>query len=491
MSSTLSLTKEIPLLREACLIGGKWVSGDESNSISVNNPATGEIIGRVPRFGRTETADAIDAAQAAFAVWSKMTAVERCNLMLRWADVITDNQKELAELLTIEMGKPLAEATGEVAITANYIRFFAEEGKRVYGDVIPSPWKDRRIMVTKEPVGVVGAITPWNFPSSMLGRKLAAALGSGCTVVAKPASQTPYSALILGELAEKAGIPAGVINIITGSAAQIADELCENEKVRKITFTGSTPVGKQLASKALANMKKVSMELGGNAPFIVFDSADLDKAVEGAIASKFRNSGQTCVCANRIYAQAGIYEEFSAKLKAAIEDQLRVGDGLKPDVNQGPLIDGGAVAKVEELIADAIEKGGTVVTGGKLDAQGGTFFEPTLLLNATPDMKVAKEETFGPFAPVFKFESEEDVIAMANDTEYGLACYFYTQDLGQTFRVMEALEYGLVGVNEGVITTEYAPFGGYKDSGMGNEGSKYGIDDYINIKYSCIGGLGL
>ncbi|AEV37094.1 Succinate-semialdehyde dehydrogenase [Pseudovibrio sp. FO-BEG1] len=491
MSSTLSLTKEIPLLREACLIGGKWVSGDESNSISVNNPATGEIIGRVPRFGRSETVEAIDAAQAAFAVWSKMTAVERCNLMLRWADVITENQKELAELLTIEMGKPLAEATGEVAITANYIRFFAEEGKRVYGDVIPSPWKDRRIMVTKEPVGVVGAITPWNFPSSMLGRKLAAALGSGCTVVAKPASQTPYSALILGELAEKAGIPAGVINIITGSAAQIADELCENEKVRKITFTGSTPIGKQLASKALANMKKVSMELGGNAPFIVFDSADLDKAVEGAIASKFRNSGQTCVCANRIYAQAGIYEEFSAKLKAAIEDQLRVGDGLKPGVNQGPLIDGGAVAKVEELIADAVEKGGTVITGGKLDAQGGTFFEPTLLLNATPDMKVAKEETFGPFAPVFKFESEEDVIAMANDTEYGLACYFYTQDLGQTFRVMEALEYGLVGVNEGVITTEYAPFGGYKDSGMGNEGSKYGIDDYINIKYSCIGGLGL
>ncbi|WP_109317501.1 NAD-dependent succinate-semialdehyde dehydrogenase [Pseudovibrio ascidiaceicola] len=491
MSTTLSATKEIPLLREACLIGGKWVGGDESNSISVNNPATGEIIGRVPRFGRPETADAIDAAHAAFAVWSKMTAVERSNLMLRWADVITENQKDLAELLTVEMGKPLAESTGEVAITANYIRFFAEEGKRVYGDVIPSPWKDRRIMVTKEPIGVVGAITPWNFPSSMLGRKLAAALGSGCTVVAKPASQTPYSALILGELAEQAGIPTGVINIITGSAAQIADELCENDKVRKITFTGSTPVGKQLASKALANMKKVSMELGGNAPFIVFDSADLDKAVEGAIASKFRNSGQTCVCANRIYVQAGIYDEFSAKLKAAIEDQLRVGDGLKPGTNQGPLIDEHAVAKVEELITDAVSKGGTVVTGGKPDVQGGTFFEPTLLLNATPDMKVAKEETFGPFAPVFKFESEDDVVKMANDTEYGLACYFYTQDLGQTFRVMEALEYGLVGVNEGVITTEYAPFGGYKESGMGNEGSKYGVDDYINIKYSCIGGLGL
>lgn len=491
MTSTVSPTKDIPLLREACLIGGKWVSGDESNSISVNNPATGAIIGRVPRFGRPETAEAISAAHTAFKVWSKMTAVERCNLMLAWADLISENQKELAQLLTIEMGKPLAESMGEVGITANYIRFFAEEGKRVYGDVIPSPWKDRRIMVTKEPLGVVGAITPWNFPSSMLGRKLAAALGSGCTVVAKPASQTPYSALILGELAEKAGIPAGVINIITGSAAQIADEMCENENVRKITFTGSTPVGKQLASKALANMKKVSMELGGNAPFIVFDSADIDKAVDGAIASKFRNSGQTCVCANRIYAQAGIYDEFSAKLKAAIDEQLRVGDGLDPDVNQGPLIDEHAVAKVEELITDAVEKGGTVVSGGKRDAHGGSFFEPTLLLNATPDMKVAKEETFGPFAPVFKFESEDDAIRMANDTEYGLACYFYSQDLGQTFRVMEALEYGLVGVNEGVITTEYAPFGGYKDSGMGNEGSKYGIDDYINIKYSCIGGLGI
>ncbi len=491
MSSTVSPTKDIPLLREACLIGGKWVRGDENNSISVNNPATGAIIGQVPRFGRPETAEAINAAHTAFKVWSKMTAVERCNLMLGWADLISENQKELARLLTIEMGKPLAESMGEVAITGNYIRFFAEEGKRVYGDVIPSPWKDRRIMVTKEPLGVVGAITPWNFPSSMLGRKLAAALGSGCTVVAKPASQTPYSALILGELAEEAGIPAGVINIITGSAAQIADEMCENEKVRKITFTGSTPVGKQLASKALANMKKVSMELGGNAPFIVFDSADIDKAVEGAIASKFRNSGQTCVCANRIYAQAGIYDEFSAKLKAAIEEQLRVGDGLDADVNQGPLIDEHAVAKVEELITDAVEKGGTVVAGGKRNAQGGSFFEPTLLLNATPDMKVAKEETFGPFAPVFKFESEDDAIRMANDTEYGLACYFYSQDLGQTFRVMEALEYGLVGVNEGVITTEYAPFGGYKDSGMGNEGSKYGIDDYINIKYSCIGGLGL
>ncbi len=489
MSSTLSPVKEIPLLREACLIGGKWISGDESNSIQVNNPATGEIIGRVPRFGRLETANAIDAASVAFQLWSKMTAVERCNLMLSWANLIDENQKDLATLLTIEMGKPLAEAMGEVGITANYIRFFAEEGKRVYGDVIPSPWKGKRIFVTKEPVGVVGAITPWNFPSSMLGRKLAAALGSGCTVIAKPASQTPYSALILGELAEKAGIPAGVINIITGSAAQIADEMCENEKVKKITFTGSTPVGKQLASKALANMKKVSMELGGNAPFIVFDSADIDKAVEGAIASKFRNSGQTCVCANRIYAQADIYDEFSAKLKVAIEAQLRVGNGLAPGINQGPLIDERAVAKVEELITDAIEKGGTVVTGGKKDAQGGSFFEPTLLLNATPDMKVAKEETFGPFAPVFKFDSEADAVQMANDTEYGLACYFYTQDLGQTFRVMDALEYGLVGVNEGVITTEYAPFGGFKDSGMGNEGSKYGVDDYIKLKYSCIGGL--
>lgn len=491
MESSVSSPKTPALMREACLINGLWLGAGDGETIKVNNPATGEIIGTVPRFGRKETAQAINAAHAAFQVWSKMTAVERGGLMQKWADLIMDHQEELAVLLTTEMGKPLAEARGETMITANYIRFFAEEGKRIYGDVIPSPWKDRRILVTKEPVGVVGAITPWNFPSSMLGRKLGAALASGCTVVAKPASQTPYSALILGDLAEKAGIPAGVMNILTGSAAQIADELCENPKVRKITFTGSTPVGKELSAKALANMKRVSMELGGNAPFIVFNSADLDKAVEGAIASKFRNSGQTCVCANRIYVQSGVYEAFTEKLKLAIEKQLKVGNGLEEGINQGPLIDVNATAKVEELIADAVSKGGKVLTGGQLSDKGGSFFEPTLVIDATPEMRVSKEETFGPFAPVYKFESEADAIQLANDTEYGLACYFYTQDLGQTFRVMESLEYGLVGVNEGVITTEYAPFGGVKESGMGNEGSKYGVEDYINIKYACLGGLGL
>jgi succinate-semialdehyde dehydrogenase/glutarate-semialdehyde dehydrogenase len=405
-------------------------------------------------------------------------------------DAILDNHDALAEILTTEMGKPLAEAKGEIALGVKYVRFFAEQAKRIDGDIIPSPWRGKRILVTKEPVGVTGAITPWNFPHSMISRKLGAALAAGCTMVIKPASQTPYSALAFAALAEQVGFPRGVVNVLTGSAAEIAAEMCENPHLRKITFTGSTEVGKKLASQASAHMKKISMELGGNAPFIVFDDADLDAAVEGAMVSKFRNSGQTCVCANRIYVQAGVYDAFAEKLAAAI-GRLKVGNGLEDGVTQGPLIDGKAVEKVEEHIQDAVAKGGRVVAGGRRHANGGSFFEPTLVADVTAEMKVAREETFGPLAPLFRFETEDEAVARANNTEFGLACYFYTKDLGRAFRVTEALEYGLVGVNEGLITTEVAPFGGVKDSGVGNEGSKYGVEDYLNIKYACIGGLGM
>jgi len=410
--------------------------------------------------------------------------------MMKLADLFDAHREDLARLLTIEMGKSLTEAKGEIALGANYIRWFAEEGKRVYGDIIPSPWKGKRLLVTKEPVGVVGAISPWNFPNSMIARKLGPALAAGCPIVIKPATQTPYSALAIGVLAEEAGFPAGVINILTGSAAEIAAEMCENPKLRKITFTGSTEVGKTLASNAMAHMKKVSMELGGNAPFIVFDDADLDAAVEGAMISKFRNSGQTCVCANRMLVQAGVYDAFAEKFAAAI-GKLKLGDGLQKGVSQGPLIDVKGVQKVEAHIKDALSKGARIVVGGKASDLGGSFFEPTLLADVTADMIVAREETFGPLAPLFKFETEDQAVAMANDTEFGLAAYFYTQDLGRSFRVMEALEYGIVGLNEGLVTTEVAPFGGYKDSGVGREGSKYGIEDYLNIKYACFGGLGL
>ena len=484
------LQKNSRFMRQANLIGGEWVQADSGVSIDVTNPATGLKIGTVPRSGKAETRRAIEAAQTAFQSWKKTSVVERHKLLRRLHDAIMDNQQELAELLTTEQGKSLFEAKGEVGASAAYILWFAEEGRRTYGDVVPSPWADRRVLVTKEPVGVIAAITPWNFPSSMLARKLGPALAAGCTAVVKPATQTPYSALAWGVLAEDAGFPKGVVNIVTGSASEIGDEICDNPLVRKLTFTGSTEVGKILIQKCASTVKKVSMELGGNAPFIVFDDADLDRAVEGAVTAKYRNSGQTCVCTNRFLVQAGIYDEFVQKLAAA-SASLKVGSGLEEGTQQGPLIDEKAVAKVEEFVADAEAKGGKVVTGGQRHALGGSFFEPTVISNASPDMKFMKEEIFGPIAPVFKFETEEEAIRLANDTEFGLASYFYTGDLGRAFRVMEGLRYGMFGVNEGLITTPEAPFGGVKESGLGREGGHQGIEDYLDTKYVCIGGLGI
>jgi succinate-semialdehyde dehydrogenase/glutarate-semialdehyde dehydrogenase len=478
---------ESRFFREDCYVNGRWIGA--ADRIEVNNPATGAIIGSVPKFGRTETAAAIDAAQDAFLLWREKTANERAEHCRKFYQALMDNQKELGRILTIEMGKTLKEATGEVAYSAAFFKWFGEEARRIYGDVIPSPWPDKRIIVTKEPVGVVGSITPWNFPTAMIARKAAAALAAGCTIVAKPASQTPYSALAYGVLAEDVGIPKGVINVITGSAAAIADEMCENPKVRKITFTGSTEIGKNLAAKAMKYMKRVSMELGGNAPVIIFDDADLDRAVEGAMISKYRNSGQTCVCANRILVQAGIYDRFAEKFAAAAK-KLKVGDGLEEGVDQGPLIDDSAVVKVEQHIEDATAKGAKIIAGGKRHAKGLTFFEPTVLRDVTPAMLIARDETFGPVAPLFKFETEEEAIRMANDTEYGLASYFFTRDLARAFRVMEKLEYGMVAINEGILSTEVAPFGGVKESGLGREGSKYGVEDYIHTKYALFGGLG-
>ncbi|WP_460449001.1 NAD-dependent succinate-semialdehyde dehydrogenase [Alsobacter sp. SYSU BS001988] len=480
------MAKLLPFQREKNLIGGEWVDADSAATIEVTNPATGEVIGTVPNCGAAETKRAIAAAQKAFEGWRATTAAERADKLRKLAAAIEKNKEELAVLLTTEQGKSLAEARGEVGISAAYVLWFAEEARRVYGDTIPSPWANRRILVTKEPVGVVAAITPWNFPSSMLSRKLGAALAAGCTVVTKPATQTPYSAIAWGLLAEEAGIPPGVINILTGSAAQIGGEMTSNPTVKKVTFTGSTEIGKLLMKQASGTMKRISMELGGNAPFLVFDDADLDAAVEGAIGSKYRNSGQTCVCANRFYVQAGVYDAFAEKFAKAVRE-LKVGNGLEPGVTQGPLIDEKAVEKVEEHIADVVAKGGRVVTGGKRHALGHSFFEPTIVADVTPGMKVAKEETFGPLAPLFRFDTEEQALAMANDTEFGLAAYAYTRDLGRAFRVMEGLQYGQVGINAGVITTEVAPFGGVKESGVGREGSKYGLDDYLNIKYGCIG----
>ncbi|MEM9706239.1 MAG: NAD-dependent succinate-semialdehyde dehydrogenase [Pseudomonadota bacterium] len=474
--------------KEACFINGEWRKPTDE-IISVVNPATGETMGAAPRFGAAETTEAIAAADEAFQAWRGKTAAERAAFCLKFHDAIMDNREDLARLLTTEMGKPLNEARGEVGSAASFFRWFGEEARRLYGDTIPSPWPDKRIVVTKEPVGVVGVITPWNFPTSMIARKAGAALAAGCTLVIKPASQTPFSALAYGVVAEEVGLPPGVLNIVTGKASDIADAMCGHKKVRKISFTGSTPVGKDLAAKAARAMKRTSMELGGNAPFIVFDDANLDRAVEGAIMSKFRNSGQTCVCANRVYVQAGIYDAFTEKLAHRVS-QMKVGDGLEDGVEQGPLIDERAVEKVEEHIKDATANGASVVTGGVRHALGLSFFEPTVMRDATQDMLVARDETFGPLAPVFKFETEEEAIALANDTEYGLASYFYTENLGRAWRVSEALEYGMVGVNEGIVSTEVAPFGGVKDSGMGREGSKYGLDDYINVKYTLMGGLG-
>lgn len=477
-----------PLMRQQMLIGGAWADADSGATVEVFNPATGAVIGTIPKGGAEETRRAIEAAAKAFPAWRATTAAERAAKLHKLADLLLTHQDELARILTTEQGKPLAEAKGEIGASAAYVRWFAEEARRLYGDTIPSPWAGRRILVTKEPVGVVAAITPWNFPSSMLSRKIGAALAAGCTVVAKPAELTPYSGLAWGVLAEMAGIPAGVVNIVTGEAKAIGGEMTSNPTVRKITFTGSTPVGKLLMKQSADTMKRISLELGGNAPFIVFDDADLDAAVEGAIASKFRNVGQTCVCANRIYVQSGIHDAFAEKFAQATA-KLKVGNGLEEGVVAGPLVEEKAVAKVEQLLKDAVDKGGRVVTGGKRHALGGNFFEPTVIADATQDMAFAREEIFGPLAPLFRFETEEEAIAMANATEYGLACYFYTKDLARAFRVSEALEYGQVGVNAGVITTEVAPFGGYKESGVGREGSKYGCDEYLNIKYVCVGGV--
>jgi succinate-semialdehyde dehydrogenase / glutarate-semialdehyde dehydrogenase len=474
------------LLRTRAYIAGKWQDAASGATHAVVNPATRETIGTVPDMGALEARRAVEAAAQAFPDWAARTAKERAAVMRRWYELMMANQEDLATLMTAEQGKPLAESKGEIAYAAAFIEWFAEEGKRLYGDVIPGHQADKRIIVLRQPVGVVAAITPWNFPAAMITRKVAPALAAGCTVVVKPASQTPYSALALAALAARAGVPAGVLNVITGGAAAIGAELTANPTVRKLSFTGSTSVGKQLMAQCAGTLKKLSLELGGNAPFIVFDDADLDAAVLGAIASKFRNTGQTCVCANRLLVQAGVYEDFTRKLVHAVA-QLKVGDGLEGPTDQGPLIDTHALAKVEQHLADAAAKGARIVQGGHRHSLGGTFFEPTVLTHATPAMLLAREETFGPVAPLFRFETEADAIRMANDTEFGLACYFYTRDLARSWRVAEALEYGIVGLNTGLISTEVAPFGGIKESGTGREGSRYGILDYTEIKYLCVG----
>ncbi|GFZ96802.1 glutarate-semialdehyde dehydrogenase DavD [Elstera cyanobacteriorum] len=477
------------LFRQQAYINGQWVGADTGGTLAVDNPATGVLIGTVPNMGAAETRRAIEAAGAAFPLWAAKTAKERSIILTRWAELIVQNVDDLAVLMTSEQGKPLAEARGEILSGAAYIQWFAEEGRRVYGDVIPQPRGGQRLLVVKQPVGVCGAITPWNFPSSMIARKAGAALAVGCTLVVKPSDLTPFSALALAELAERAGLPAGVLNIVIGDAAPIGDELSFNPIVKKITFTGSTAVGKLLLSKAAQTVKKVSMELGGNAPFIVFDDADLDAAVAGAILSKFRNAGQTCVCANRVFVQEGIYEAFAAKFTAATQG-LKVGNGLDTGTTTGPLIDDRALAKVERMVAEATEKGARVLTGGTKHALGGRFYTPTVLADVTGEMSVVRDEIFGPVAPLVRFKDEADVIRLANDTDYGLAAYFYARDLGRVWRVAEALEYGMVAVNEGAIATEVAPFGGIKQSGMGREGSKYGVDDYIQLKFVTFGGIG-
>jgi len=480
--------KDRELFREQCLIDGRWLPADEGGALPVRNPATSEVLGTIPNMGAAETRRAIEAAARALPAWGARTAKDRAALLRRWFDLIMVNEQDLAILMTAEQGKPLAESKGEMAYAASFIEWFAEEGKRLYGDLIPGHQPDKRIMVLRQPVGVVAAITPWNFPAAMITRKAGPALAAGCTMVLKPATQTPFSALALADLALRAGIPPGVFNVVTGSAAAIGGEMTSNPTVRKLTFTGSTEIGKKLMAQCAGTVKKLSLELGGNAPFIVFDDADLDAAVQGAIASKYRNTGQTCVCANRLLVQEGVYEEFARKLAEAV-GKLRVGDGLKGATDQGPLIDSKAVAKVEEHVADAVAKGAKVLAGGKRHALGGTFFEPTILTGVTSQMMVAREETFGPVAPLFKFKTEAEAIAMANATEFGLAAYVYTRDLARSWRVCEAIEYGIVGLNTGIISTEVAPFGGVKESGSGREGSKYGILDYTELKYVCVGGV--
>ena len=480
--------KDPKLLRELCFVDGAWAGADNGAVLDVKNPASARKLGSVPNMGAAETRRAIAAAAAALPAWKARTAKERAVIMRRWFDLMVEHQEDLATLMTAEQGKPLAESKVEILYAASFIEWFAEEAKRVYGDVIPGP-SDKRILVLRQAVGVVAAITPWNFPAAMITRKAGPALAAGCTLVCKPATQTPFSALAMAELADRAGIPKGVFSVITGNAAAIGGEMTANPTVRKLTFTGSTEVGKKLMAQCAGTVKKLSLELGGNAPFIVFDDADLDAAVQGALASKYRNTGQTCVCANRLLIQAGVYDEFARRLKSAVA-QLRVGDGLAGVTDQGPLIDAKAVSKVEEHIADALAKGAGILLGGRRHALGGTFFEPTILTDVTPKMLVAREETFGPVAPLFKFETEAQAVAMANDTEFGLAAYIYTRDLARSWRVSEAVEYGIVGLNTGIISTEVAPFGGVKESGTGREGSKYGILDYTEIKYICVGGVG-
>lgn len=475
--------KDAQLFRQQAFINGEWLDADSGQTINVTNPATGEVIGTVPKMGTAETRRAIEAADKALPAWRALTAKERSAKLRRWFELMIENQDDLARLMTTEQGKPLAEAKGEIAYAASFIEWFAEEAKRVYGDTIPGHQPDKRLIVIKQPIGVTAAITPWNFPAAMITRKAGPALAAGCTMVLKPASQTPYSALALVELANRAGIPAGVLSVVTGSAGEVGGELTGNSLVRKLSFTGSTEIGRQLMQECAKDIKKVSLELGGNAPFIVFDDADLDKAVEGAIISKYRNNGQTCVCANRIYVQDGVYDSFAQKLAAAVA-KLKIGNGLEEGTTTGPLIDGKAVAKVQEHIEDAVGKGAKVLSGGKLIE--GNFFEPTILVDVPKTAAVAKEETFGPLAPLFRFKDEAEVIAMSNDTEFGLASYFYARDMSRVFRVAEALEYGMVGINTGLISNEVAPFGGIKASGLGREGSKYGIEDYLEIKYLCI-----
>jgi succinate-semialdehyde dehydrogenase / glutarate-semialdehyde dehydrogenase len=481
--------KDPTLLRQANHIDGKWVEAASGRTIVVRNPATGEAVGEVPAMGAAETRRAIEAAGRAFPVWRAMLAKERAAILRKLFELMIANTEDLALIMTAEQGKPLAESRGEIAYAGSFIEWFAEEAKRVYGDTIPQNAKGRRIVVQKEPIGVFAAITPWNFPAAMITRKAGPGWAAGCTGVIRPASQTPFSALALAVLAERAGMPPGVCNVITGPAGETGAELTANPMVRKLSFTGSTEVGAKLLAQCAPTVKKTSMELGGNAPFIVFDDADLDAAVAGAMASKYRNTGQTCVCANRILVQDGVFEAFAGRLKAEVE-KMKVGNGMEPGVMQGPLINKAAVEKVEEHIADAVGRGARVITGGKRHPLGGNFFQPTVLADVPPTALAFREETFGPVAPLFRFKTEEEAIRLANDTEFGLAAYFYTRDVGRVFRVAEGLEYGIVGINEGIISTEVAPFGGMKSSGLGREGSKYGIEEFLEIKYLAIGGIG-
>ncbi|GAB6904573.1 succinate-semialdehyde dehydrogenase I, NADP-dependent [Desulfosarcina cetonica] len=476
------------LLRQQAWVDGQWIAAPSGSTISVTNPADGRVVGSVPSLSALETRMAIEAAARAFSDWRNLPAKQRAVLLLKWYDLMMAHQEDLAVILTTEQGKPLTEARGEIAYAASFVQWFAEEAKRVYGDTIPAAAADQRILVIRQPVGVCAAITPWNFPAAMITRKAAPALAAGCSMVVKPASQTPLTALALAELSRRAGIPAGVFNVVTGPAGEIGGELTANPTVRKLSFTGSTEVGRRLMAACAPTIKKVSLELGGNAPFIVFDDADLDRAVEGAMISKYRNSGQTCVCANRLFVQAGVYDEFARRLVAAVE-ALQVGNGMTPGVQQGPLIDRAAVDKVAHHIDDALSRGARLLSGGKAHALGGTFFQPTVLADVSADMQVAVDETFGPVAPLIRFESEADVIGMANDTPFGLAAYFYARDMGRIFRVAEALEYGMVGINTGLISTEVAPFGGVKQSGIGREGSRYGIEEYVEMKYLCLAGI--